>query len=175
MTLRKQTRYVLIVVGSLLLAAASGPVAIEEELHEHAVKPMESAQALSPELRQLLIMEMRQIDEGMGELLSAIAAGDWETIETISSGIQHSFILKQKLTDPQRHELHEKLPDEFLRMDVLFHETAGKLASIAPHRSTDLATFYYSRLVEGCVNCHARFAPERFPGLTGEESEEHQH
>ena len=140
-----------------------------------ALTRAEPAQALSPELRQLLVKEMQLIDNGMGELLSAISAGNWKTIEAIAGKIQHSFILKQQLTDQQLHELHEKLPDEFVRMDVQFHETAGKLAAITHHRDAELATFYYSRLVDGCVRCHASFAPQRFPGLAGQQSGEHQH
>jgi len=74
---------------------------------------------------------MQRIDNGMGELLSAISVGNWKTIEATASKIRHSFILKQQLTDPQLHELHDKLPDQFVRMDVRFHETAGKLAAAA--------------------------------------------
>ena len=171
----KRTFLALMAFGVVLLAAALTLAGVDEDQHEHAVEKADPAHALSPELRQLLAKEMQLIDSGMGELLSAIAAGDWKTIEAISGKIQHSFILKQQLTDHQLHELHEKLPAEFVRMDVGFHETAGKLAAVTHHRDVELATFYYSRLVDGCVNCHAAFAPQRFPGLTVHESEEHQH
>ena len=176
----KRSFIVSMMFGLALLAADLTLAQPDDERHgagDHQIpaKQMDPAQALSPELRQLLVKEMRLIDDAMGKLLSAISAGDWETIDTIAGKIQHSFILKQKLTDHQLHELHEKLPGEFVQMDVRFHGTAGKLAAIARHRDAELATFYYSRLVEGCVSCHTAFAPQRFPGLAGDESEEHRH
>jgi len=55
-----------------------------------ANKP-DPAQALSPELRQLLVNEMQLIDDGMGELLSAISDGDRKTTEAIASKIRNRF------------------------------------------------------------------------------------
>ncbi len=171
----KRALLVLMAFGVVLLAAALTRAELDEDRSGHPVKKTDPAQALSPELRQLLVKEIQLIDNGMGELLSAISAGNWKTIESIAGKIQHSFILKPQLTDQQLHELHEKLPDEFVRMDVQFHETAGKLAAITHQRDAVLATFYYSRLVDGCVRCHASFAPQRFPGLAGHQSGTHQH
>ena len=171
----KRTLLVLIAFGVALLAVALAWAELDEDQHGHPAKKTDPAEALSPELRQLLVKEMQLIDSGMGELLSAISAGDWKTIEAIAGKIRHSFILKQQLTDQQLQELHETLPGEFVRMDVQFHETAGKLAAITHHRDAELATFYYSRLVDGCVSCHALFAPQRFPGLARHEPGEHQH
>jgi hypothetical protein len=151
-----------------LLGGALAPASTGADQHDHADphghehKSADPAEALSPELRQLFVKEMRLIDDAMGDLLSAIAGK-----------IQHSFILKQQLTEPQLHELHEKLPADFVQMDVRFHGTAGKLAATSPHRDAELAGFYYSRLVDGCVGCHAAFAPGRFPGLAAQESSDH--
>jgi len=166
---------ILFMLGVALLAAAFTQAEFDEDAHAHEVEATDPAAALSPKLRQLLVKEMQLIDDGMGELVSALSAGNWESVETIAGKIQHSFILKQALTDHQVHELHEKLPPEFVRMDVRFHQTAGKLADVARHRDAELSAFYYSRLVDGCVTCHAAFAPERFPGLAGDESGEHRH
>jgi hypothetical protein len=167
----KRTLLALLAFGVLPFAAALAPA----DEHPVPAKKTDPAQALSPELRQLLVKEMQLIDAGMGQLLSAISAGDWKSIETIATKIQHSFILKQQLTEHQLHELHGTLPGEFVRMDVQFHETAGKLAAIAADRDAELATFYYSRLVDGCVNCHAAFAAQRFPGLGADAAGEHRH
>jgi hypothetical protein len=168
--------------GAALLTATLTVAELDEDRHERhggehprPAEDSDPARALSPELRQLLVKEMQLIDDGMGELLSAISSGNWKTVEAIAGKIQHSFILKQQLTDQQLHELHEKLPGEFVRMDVRFHETAGKLAAITHHRDAELATFYYSRLVDGCVSCHASFAPQRFPGLARDKPGEHEH
>ena len=145
------------------------------EEHEHSAVETDPAASLSPEVRQALVQEMRLIDDGMGELLSAISIGEWKTVEEIGRKIQHSFILKQQLGDEQLHELHDKLPADFLQMDVRFHETAGKLAQVAHTRDAELATFFYSRMVDGCVGCHATYAPGRFPGLARTSPAEHRH
>jgi len=173
-----------LVLAAAVLATVLALAGVEEDQHAHTAEAHEHghtttkpdpAQTLSPELRQLLIKEMQLIDKGMGDLLSAISIGDWEKSAALAGKIQHSFILKQQLGEEQMHELHEKLPEEFVRMDVRFHGTAGKLAAVAHHRDAELAGFYYSRLVEGCVNCHAAFAPQRFPGLAEPESGGHDH
>ena len=179
------SRLRLVVVLVLAGVVGLGTVAVSAQRdHGHAAErageqaqaaaPADPAESLSPGLRQLLVEEMRLIDEGLKELLSAISVGEWETVEETAGKIQHSFILRQRLTDEQRHELQEKLPAGFLRMDVRFHEAAGKLVQTAHDRDAELASFYYSRLVDGCVDCHATFAPTRFPGLAQQEAGEHQ-
>lgn len=164
--------HIIFLLGLTLLATSLTLTAPETDQHK------DPARALSAELQQLLVKEMQLIDDGVGQLQSAISSGDWHSVEAIASKIQHSFILKQQLTDPQRHELHSILPGEFVRMDIQFHETAGKLAAVSHERDVELATFYYSRLIDGCVNCHASFAPQRFPGLaviTAPESHQDKH
>ena len=170
------------VLGAALLAGAWALAQHDEDSHAHdaeahtaAAEKTDPAARLSLELRQLLIREMQLIDDGMGDLMSAISAGDWPRIEAIARKIQHSFILKQRLTEGQLHELHETLPDAFVRSDIEFHATAGKLADASHRKDAELATFYFSRLVERCVGCHASFAPERFPGLSDDEPAQHRH
>jgi hypothetical protein len=134
----------------------------------------DAAAALSSELRELLNREMALIDDGMGTLASAISAGEWKTVEEVALKVQRSFILKQRMSPEAMSELHEKLPPGFVTMDREFDGTAGKLAHAATNRNGELATFYYGRMLEGCVSCHAAFAAERFPGLSPPQTE-HRH
>ena len=69
---------------------------------------------LSPELLALLNQEMGLIQQGVMDLVPAIAAGDWDKVATIGQKIKKSFILKQKLTDAQKKELHRVLPQQFI-------------------------------------------------------------
>jgi hypothetical protein len=140
-----------------------------------AVATPDVAESLSPKLRGLLDKEMWQIDNGMGNLATAISLGDWKTVAETASKIRDSFILEQQLTEEDAEELHEKLPAEFLRLDRRFHETAGNLVHAANNRDAELATFYHYRLMDSCVHCHVMFAPQRFPGLVGSAPEQHKH
>jgi hypothetical protein len=131
--------------------------------------------ALSEKLQALLVKEMVLIDQGMGELTSAISAGDWKAVAGVASKIEGSFILKQSLSEEDVHQLHKALPDTFVEMDIAFHGRAGDLAHAAHTGDAEMAVYHYSRMLEGCVNCHARYAPASFPGLAVEEPAAHEH
>ena len=130
---------------------------------------------LSPDLKEILNQEMNGIENGVMKIIPAIAAGDWETIAKIAQQIKASFILKQKLTPEQLKELHNSLPPEFVEMDMRFHSNAEKLAGAAHQRDGELVTFYFSKLHGQCMTCHAKYAPERFPGLNKQKPAEKEH
>jgi hypothetical protein len=160
---------VIIAVSVAMLTAGSRAqnphdhgAAHEKAQHESS---KDAAASLSPELRKLLNREMTLIDEGMGTLASAISAGEWKKVADTAAKIERSFILKQEMTAEAMSELHEKLPAGFVEMDRRFHATAGKLVHAAHGRDGELATYYYGRMLEGCVSCHAAHASGRFPGL----------
>jgi hypothetical protein len=117
---------------------------------------------LSHDVKEILNQEMKEIEEGMMEIIPAISAGSWETIVNIAKNIKDSFILKQKLTKPQIEELHHSLTAEFVEMDQNFHATAGKLANAAHQQDGELVNFYYYKLHSQCMTCHSKYASKRF-------------
>ena len=124
-----------------------------------------SAVHLSNDLKVILNQEMNEIEQGMMKIIPAISAGNWENITKIAKKIKNSFILKQKLTEKQIEELHHSLPAEFIEMDHSFHSTAGKLAHAALEHDGELVNFYFYKLHSQCINCHSKYASERFPKL----------
>ncbi len=130
---------------------------------------------ISPDLKKLLNQEMAAIQQGMMALIPALSAGNWEEAATIGQNIKASFIMKQKLTKAQKEELHRVLPAAFIEMDQAFHKSAGMLAHAAEKRNADVANFYFFKLNEACVSCHAKFATERFPGLVKQAGAEEDH
>ncbi len=139
--------------------------ASEGESHENHEMKKSTEIHLSADLKEILNQEMNGIENGVMKIIPAIAAGDWETIAKIAQQIKASFILKQKLTPDQLKELHNSLPPEFVEMDMRFHSNAEKLAGAAHQRDGELVNFYFSKLHGQCMTCHAKYAPERFPGL----------
>jgi uncharacterized membrane protein len=125
----------------------------------------DTAEALSAELRDLLRQEMSSLDRAMGTLSSDIAQGRWESAARTAAQMRDSFIIKQALTQEQAHELHAKLPKAFIDQDVRFHDQADKLADAAHRRDPELSVFYYSQMMNSCVQCHTTHAPNRFPGF----------
>lgn len=132
-------------------------------------------ESLSPELRLLLKQEMLAIQDGMKQILPAFASGDLELVSNISGRISRSYILKQKITDTQKHELHEKLSKDFLLKDKKFHHYAGMLAHVSKERHTELVGFYYSKLMESCIGCHSEHAKHRFPIFANESAQKGHH
>lgn len=130
---------------------------------------------LSPELRSLLKQEMLAIQDGMTEILAAFASGDLHQVSDIAGRINKSYILKQKITDTQKHELHEKLSEDFLLKDQQFHKYAGMLEHVSDESHTELVGFYYSKLMDSCIGCHSAHAKHRFPNFTSEPEDKGHH
>ena len=142
----------------------------------HAAKAQATGKIhLSPRLMDLLNQEMKAIEKGMKDLIPAISAGEWDTAAAIGKNIKDSFILKQKLTTAQKEELHRVLPSVFIEMDQDFHKSAGMLAHAAEMKNADVVNFYFYKMNDACVVCHAKFATERFPGLAPDSAEESGH
>ena len=145
----------------------------DQQKHEDHQGQVKSITSLTPQLQDLLRQEMQAIDASMQQILTAFARGEWQQVEHQAKQIKNSFILKQKLTKSQRHELHEKLPSRFIEMDQSFHYYAGMLAHTAEKRKTELVSFYIAKMSEACANCHSQFATHRFPGFVAEETDHH--
>jgi len=150
------------------------------DAQDHSKKANDHAtgvKALSADVRQLLSQEMLAIEKAMQQIVSASAKGDWRSIETLGLKIKQSFILKQQLTQAQIHQLHSKLPEDFLKQDQQFHYFAGMLAHAAKMEKAELVNFYFSQMNRACMNCHAEHAPDRFPGFADkqhpEDAQEH--
>ncbi len=144
--------------------------------HDHHQKTAtEHGLQISPDLKKLLNQEMAAIQDGMMALIPAMSAGEWEEVATIGKNIKASFIMKQKLTEAQREELHRVLPPSFIEMDQDFHKSSGMLAHAAEMKNADVMNFYFSKLNQACVSCHAKFATERFPGLAKTSDEDDHH
>jgi hypothetical protein len=122
-------------------------------------------ESLSPETRSLLREEMLEIQSGMMSVIAAYASGDLEEIASIAKSIEDSYILRQKMSRQQMHELHQKLPSAFVQLDQQFHVYAGSLADAATSSNGELVVFYYSKLVESCSACHSKHAKHRFPAF----------
>ena len=130
---------------------------------------------LSPGLRALLIKEMVALQDGMKSIIPAYVSGDMEKISKIAKKMKNSYIIKQNITDDQKHELMTKLPKSFVKSDKKFHEYAGMLEHVAEEKHLDLVGFYYSKLIESCVSCHSEYAGHRFPNLATESSHDAHH
>ncbi len=161
----------------LLTVLLAGPQLAPAKDHGHATEaPADRGIQLSPALKKLLNQEMEAIQKGMMALVPAIASGKWDEVADIGKNIKASFIMKQKLSKAQREELHHALTPAFIEMDQAFHKSAGMLAHAAEMKNSDVVNFYFFKLNEACVSCHAKYATSRFPGLaTSSGQDEHHH
>ncbi len=117
---------------------------------------------LSSGLKTLLSQEMIAVEISMKNIFSNMIAGNYEAIEKEATGIKNSFILKKKLTQEQKHELHTTVSKEFITQDKTFHATAGKLASAAEFEDIKDVNMYFNQMTNSCVKCHSTFATHRF-------------
>lgn len=130
---------------------------------------------LSPKLRAALVAEMAALRDGAAELAVSLAAGEWDKVAATAGRMRDSYILKQQLTAEERKELHRALPADFLALDERFHRHADALARAATGRDHELSLFYFSRMMEGCVACHARYAAHTLKGFAPAAGRPHTH
>ncbi len=134
-----------------------------------------STAGLSPELRALLLEEMKLLEQSVNRIPGLLARGALHPVAVEAHRMQDSFVLKQKLNDAQRAELHEKLPAGFIERDQRFHALAGRLHDAALAGDAELSAVFFGRLVESCIGCHADYAGKRFAALKTEAETSHHH
>ncbi len=155
----------------MLLATASSA-----ENHNHSGDIHSRDLDLSKGVHEMLTLEMKEIRKGMETLVYAVASGQWEDVAKTAKSIKHGFILKQQLTESQRHELHEKLPHGFKQMDKKFHYYAGMLSHVAEEKDIELVHYFVYKMNEACTACHTKYASSKFKGLQIENKHaEHMH
>jgi len=146
----------------LVAVALTSTVFAYADVDDDSAKSVEN---LSPDVRELLSEEMLAIQDGMMSVITAYASGDYAQIAAIAQSIKDSYILQQKLSQHQMHELHSNLPESFIQLDKQFHDYAGLLADAANGRDRELVGFYFLKLIESCSGCHSQFAQHRFPAF----------
>ncbi len=142
--------------------------------HQDHVATKESL-TLPKDISLLLTLEMQAINQGMMELVPALASADWQEIAKIGREIKDSYIMHNRLTEQQRETLHHVLPKEFQILDHKFHQMAGMLEHTAEMQKPELVNFYFYKLNEACGQCHSRYASEKFPGFSDSKNLEHHH
>lgn len=145
----------------LILSILSFNIQAESNVHEKKATVLQ----LPADIKPLLLEEMQQLQQGMMNLTPAVVSGNWDEITHIAKKMQHSYIMKQKLTPKQMQSLHQSLPSAFIHLDHNFHRLAGMLAHVAEEKKMELVNFYVYKLTEACVQCHSQYAQQRFPAL----------
>ncbi len=148
-------------VAASLLTAANVALA-----QDRAAPKAEEAPVLplSPKHRAALVAEMVGVKEGVAELSGLIAMGEWKAAAQRAEHIRDSYIMKQKLTREELEELERVLPADFVEKDSQFHLHADGLAHAALKHNYELEVFYFSKMMEGCGACHARYATDVLKG-----------
>lgn len=121
---------------------------------------------LTPKLRGLLRQEMQYVLAAHQQILSAMVIGDHATVAQKAQQIHDSFILKQSLTEQDRKDLMAAVPPQFVELDRSFHTLAEQLAEAASRSDYSKELIYFNQMTRACLECHSRFATDRFPGLT---------
>jgi len=161
-------------ISVALLAILLPTMSYAEDAHEEHTKAS-GAEALSPDLRNLLSKEMKALQNGMMSIIPAYISGNWSEIETTAEKMKSSYILKQSITESQVQELHSVLTPEFIEKDQRFHYLAGMLEHAAQSKKAELINFYFAEMNESCASCHAVFATHKFPAFKPTEKNGHAH
>lgn len=144
------------VVAAALLLATTGAA---------AQPPSQKRLALPPKLRSALMAEMIAVRQGVSEIAASLGSGEWEIAARRAERIRDSFILRQKLPSTDLEALERSLPRDFLERDASFHAQADGLARAARARDYRLAVMHFSRMLDGCADCHTRYAADVLPGF----------
>lgn len=120
---------------------------------------------LTPKLQELLRKEMLSINDASQDILAALVAGDDARVAELAQQIHDSFILRQSMTEQDKADLKAAVPEGFIRMDRRFHEISAELARAARAADRSRQHEQFSRMIEACSACHAKYATDRFPGF----------
>lgn len=120
---------------------------------------------LPPKLRGLLIQEMQEIQEVSQQIQAALVQGHHEIVAERAQAIHDSFIMEQQMTAEDEQILHDTLPEAFVERDQALHELSAGLAEAARNEDMEEQMRLFSELINGCVDCHVKYAAGRFPGL----------
>lgn len=129
---------------------------------------------MSLDLQQLFQAEMRELLLGTQHIAGALPIANWDGIADSAMAMRNSYVLEQKLTTTQRHDL-EQLPEQFKAFDEAFHLRAEKLVHAAKAKDAEAVSFHFSRLLDTCVACHSTYAKTKFPNFRSEGRAEHRH
>lgn len=109
--------------------------------------------------RNPLVEEMRQLDSGFREIVSAVAIGDGGRVHKAIE-IMHG---RMERTQEAIHSGEVKIPrnaskvKEFVALDREFHSNLEKLAHSAEADNRPKMLIYTKKLMDGCVKCHSVF------------------
>ena len=129
---------------------------------------------MSPDLQQLFQAEMRELLLGTQHIAGALPVANWDGIADSAMAMRNSYVLEQKITTAQRHDL-ERLPEQFKAFDEAFHLRAEKLAHAAKAKDAEAVSCHFSRLLDTCVACHSTYAKTKFPNFRSEGRAKHRH
>lgn len=157
----------MLVVNGLVLWLALGWPALAQNAGTVVSKGKAESPTLrlSPKLRGALVAEMIGLKEGIAELGASLTTGEWDRAAARATRIHDSYIMKQKLSASELEELHRALPEGFAVLDDRFHRHAADLAQAARAHNAELALFYFTKMAEGCVACHSRYATHTLAGF----------
>lgn len=157
-------------IAAVLVMATAGVLAatsLAQTPDNSASKSADPAPVLplSANHRAALIAEMLGVKAGVADLAGTIAMGQWAATAKQAQRIRDSYIMKQKLTATELEKLEHALPADFIEKDSQFHQHADGLAQAAMEHDYELEVFYFSKMMDGCGACHARYATHVFMGF----------
>jgi hypothetical protein len=99
----------------------------------------------------------------MTNLAIAIPAGRLSEVAETAQKMKEGYIMKEVLSKEQTEEFKRSLPKRYTEIDREFHEILGNLSDSAQGKDREHVNYYYYKLTENCVRCHAMYARKRFP------------
>jgi hypothetical protein len=139
-------------------------------LHSSYEKKLDRKLNLPPEFKVLLSGEMFEIQAKMGILLEGISRGKWNLVESTADYLSNNYILKQKMSENEEKVLKKTLPDDFIALDIYFHQIAGELRDAANKKDSKTVLEKHQNLIKTCMECHAHYAEYLFLDFQGYET-----
>lgn len=143
---------------AVLVLASVTPAASDSE-------PEPVGPKLPDKVRALLVEEMIAVLGATQDITDALIRGEDDVVAERAQAIHDSFILQQEMTASDRQALLEAVPEGFVKRDRAFHTLTGNLAEAARAGNRARQQELFGQMVGACVDCHGRYATNRFPGF----------
>lgn len=163
----------ILIIATILIACGSITYSPVFANHQEVKEVVErTSLSLTKKLQRLLSAEMNAVQNAMINLSIAIPAGDWGSVTSTAGSIRDGYIMENKLSENEMMDFRKSLPAGYVKIDQAYKQLAEEMVDAAKKGDADAVNMTYYKINSACIECHVKYAKDRFPGfrtVTGDE------
>ena len=156
------------ILAIIIIFVAFGSITYLPALADHPEKKSayeRTSLTLPKKLQRLLSAEMNSVQNAMTNLSIAIPAGNWGSVAETAGSIRDGYIMEKKLSKNEMMDFRKSLPAGYIKIDQEYKRLAEEMVDAANKGDADAVNLSYYKINSTCIECHVKYAKDRFPGF----------